>query len=214
VFARPEKGKTLFTINLSCGFLTQGLDVLYIGNEEPAEDIRMRFRMRLLQKPKQLIRQYPDKAAEALAKLNVGRLNIAALSPGTFPEIERLVDKYSPKVVVLDQLRNLAVDNDSRTGQLEAAANLARALAKSRGVLVVSVTQAGDSATGKVYLAMNDVDSSKTGIPAAVDLMIGVGGDDQMAASGLLGISLPKNKLSGSHESFTVSYSPITGVIH
>lgn len=213
VYGRPEGCKTLFTINLCAGFLHQNLRVLYIGNEEPAEDLRMRFWMRLLKKPKQAIRDNPVRAAEALKAAKLGELKIAPLGPGTFPEISRLVREFKPDVVVLDQLRNLDVANESRTGQLEAAANGARTVAKRDGALVVSITQAGDSATGKVYLAINDVDSSKTGIPAAVDLMIGLGSTESMQANGLLGVSLTKNKLGGDHGQFTVNYDIRTGVV-
>lgn len=213
IFARPEKGKTLFTINMCVGFLHQGLRVLYVGNEEPAEDLRMRFRMRLLKQSKSVIRAQPTRAAEAIAKAKLGELRIAPLGPGTLPEIEGLGRSFGADVVVIDQLRNLAVSDDSRTGQLEAAANGARVIARRLNALVVSITQAGDSASGKVYLALNDVDSSKTGIPAAVDAMIGIGGNEAMEASGLLGVSLPKNKLAGRHDNFTVNVDFATGVV-
>lgn len=213
IFARPERGKTLFTINMCVGFLHQGLKVLYVGNEEPAEDLRMRFWMRLLKQPKSVIREQPRRAAEAIDKARLGELRIAPLGPGTIGEITKLVNDLKPDVVVLDQLRNLEVVNENRTGQLEAAASGARAIAKRFGVLVVSVTQAGDSATDKVYLALNDVDASKTGIPAAVDLMLGIGGSDVMQETGLLGVSLCKNKIGGNHDRFTVNCDLRTGVI-
>ena len=107
----------------------------------------------------------------------------------------------------------MRVAADSKNAQLEAAANEARSVGKDARLLVVSITQAGNSATDKVYLDMNDVDNSKTGIPGAVDLMIGVGADNAMKANGLLGISLPKNKLGGLHDKFTVSVDFTTGVV-
>ena len=103
--------------------------------------------------------------------------------------------------------------SDSRTAELEAAGIEARAIAKEYNVLVISVTQAGDSATGKVYLDISDVDSSKTGIPASADLMIGLGADEAMKANGLIGFSLCKNKMSGDHAKFTCSVNYATGVI-
>ena len=87
------------------------------------------------------------------------------------------------------------------------------ALAKEFGVLVISVTQAGDSATGKVYLDISDVDSSKTGLPASADLMVGLGADEAMKANGLIGFSLCKNKMSGDHAKFTCSINYSTSVI-
>lgn len=211
VFARPEAGKTLFAINLCAGFLNQKLAVLYVGNEEPVADIRDRVRGRLLKTTRGSVRGSPGETASRLAGLQLGSLRI---TEGTsFAAVRSLLGSGSYDVVIFDQIRNMRLKSDSRTAELEAAGIEARAIAKECNVLVVSITQAGDSATNKVYLEMSDVDSSKTGIPASADLMIGVGADEPMKANGLLGISLPKNKLSGIHDRFTVSANFATGVI-
>ena len=96
------------------------------------------------------------------------------------------------------------------TQQLEKAATEARNLAKSRRVLVVSVTQAGDSATGKAVLGRGDVDSSNVGIPGQVDLMIGVGATSEQEKNNVRVLSFPKNKLSGRHEHFMINIDPLT----
>lgn len=210
VFARPEAGKTLFTINMCAGFLKQGHNVLYIGNEEPLKAVRLRFTQRLIRQPKATVLGQATKVRAALEQQQ-GKYWLA--DTRSFPAVERLVESLQPSILVLDQLRNMDIKNDSRTGQLEAAASRARAIGKKYNLLVVSVTQAGNSASDKIYLDMSDVDSSKTGIPAAVDLMIGVGGNAAMEAAGTLGISLPKNKLSGNHDQFFVQYDKRTGVI-
>lgn len=212
VFARPEAGKTLFAINLCAGFLHQELAVLYIGNEEPSADIRDRIRGRLLKTTKANIRSRPQESAERLARASLGTLRIAADSP-SFGDIRQILAGFHADVLILDQIRNMRIKSDSRTAELEAAGIEARSIAKEFGILVVSITQAGDSATNKVYLEMSDVDSSKTGIPGSIDLMIGVGADEPMKLNGLLGISLPKNKLSGTHDHFTVGVNFATGVI-
>ena len=92
--------------------------------------------------------------------------------------------------------------------KLEKAATAARNLGKSNNVLVVSITQAGDSASGKGPLEMGDVDSSNTGIPAQVDVMVGLGAthDDEQGFRRI--VSLPKNKRSGRHEFFPVRIEP------
>lgn len=213
VFGRPESGKTLVTINLVAGFLHQKLNVLYVANEEPAADIRGRIRQRLLKLPKHELRANPERAAEALGAADLGRLDIAALSPGSFQEIQRLLDGKAYDVLVLDQLRNIRVSAGTRVEELEQAATEARNLGKRAGVLVVSVTQAGDSATGKIYLELNDVDGSKTGIPAQMDLMLGVGSTDATRQAGIIGLSTPKNKLSGQHEGFQTQVNFATGVL-
>jgi len=214
LFARPETGKTLVSLNLCCGFLHQKLGVLVVANEEPAADIRDRLRGRLLKTSKSWVRQNRAQAAERLAGASLGELRVLATS--SFHETRRFLTgqrRESVHVVVFDQLRNMRLKSDSRTAELEAAGIEARSIAKEHNVLVVSITQAGDSATNKVYLEMSDVDSSKTGIPASADLMVGIGADSAMKLNGLLGISLPKNKLSGLHDKFTVNCNFQTGEI-
>lgn len=98
--------------------------------------------------------------------------------------------------MVIDQMRNLVCQEESRVQQLETIARELRRLAIRHQVLVVSVTQAGDSASGKLTLDMSDVDGSKTGIQGTCDLMVGIGVNDAYLESGHRMLSFPKNKLS------------------
>jgi hypothetical protein len=212
VYARPEIGKTLFNLNLVAGFMHQQLSVLGVYNEEPVADIRDRLRGRLLKTSKASIRANRSEAARRIALVGLGSFKI--IQGTTFAPVRQLLSSSGPHdVVIFDQIRNMKLKSDSRTAELEAAGIEARAIAKEFDVLVVSITQAGDSATNKVYLEMSDVDSSKTGIPASADLMIGLGSDEAMKLNSLMGISLPKNKLSGIHDKFTVSCNFSTGEV-
>ena len=208
VFAPTEMGKTLFAINMVGGFLHHGLPVLYIGNEDPIADIQMRLATRLTGLDKHEIEADPKSAMESLAGRGVDKFHIVEMSPGTFPRIGKLVEKYAPKVVVLDQLRNIDVKSDNRTQALEKAATEARNLAKRAGVLVVSITQAGDSASGRRILTRGDVDGSNVGIPGQCDVMVGIGATEDEEARGHRTISLPKNKLGGRHDHFTCQFVP------
>lgn len=208
VFANTEMGKTLVAINMVAGFLHQKLPVLYIGNEDPAENILLRLGTRLSGMNKYEIRDNPKKAQELIDSRSAGLFTIAPLAPGTFPEISGLVRKYNPKVVILDQLRNLDVKSENRTQALERAATEARNLAKRFGLVVVSLTQAADSASGKAALSTGDVDSSNVGIPGQMDVMIGVGGTEEMLRQNVRMLSFPKNKVSGNHNPITVTVDP------
>jgi len=212
VFAPTEMGKTLFVINMVAHMLRTGVRVLYVGNEDPAEDIILRLASRVSGLDKFRLKDSADSTQEVLDKAGWNNFVFADLAPGTFPRINRLVKKYKPQVVVLDQLSNINVAvsrNESKTGSLEAAAKEARALAKKHQILVVSVTQAADSATGKAVLGRGDVHNSNVGIPAQVDVMIGIGADESMEVRGLREVSLVKNKVSGNHDHFTVTFDPI-----
>lgn len=212
IFAPTEMGKTLFVINMVAHFLRCGHKVLYVGNEDPAADIIFRIISRLSGMDKYAIRANPDGAQVLCDEANYGLLTFADLAPGSFPRIRNIVKRVGPKVVILDQLSNIDVSvskSESKTGSLETAAKEARAVAKRSNVLVVSVTQAADSATGRIVLGRGDVHNSNVGIPGQVDLMLGIGADEQMEGRGLRELTLVKNKISGNHDHWTVNFNPV-----
>lgn len=208
LFARPEMGKTMMTIEMMAGFLIQGLTVLYCGNEDPIDDVNMRVVNRLAGMTKAEVFANPEKADKLCRDNGYDNLIMASLAPGTAREITGLIEQYEPHVLVLDQLRNLNMHDDNYVLKLEKAATQAREWAKRYSCVVVSVTQAGDSASGKAILDLGDVDFSNTGIPSQADLMIGLGASDQNKMRGEVVISLPKNKISGIHQHFAVLSEP------
>ena len=208
VFARPEMGKTMFIINACFGFLAQRFTVLYIGNEEPIEDIGLRMIGRLIDKPRSYVTEHADAAYEEACQQGYGNMYMQRMTPGTPREIEELVVKVKPDVLIVDQLRNIGMKEDNFVRHLEKAANAVRQIAGKHHCLAISITQAGDSATGKAVLEMGDVDSSNTGIPGACDVMIGIGATTTDEQAGRRVLSLPKNKPGGNHEFFPVRVVP------
>lgn len=208
LFARPEMGKTMMAIEMIAGFLMQDLTVLYCGNEDPIDDINMRVINRLSGMTKAEVMADPDGADQEVRLRGYENLILASLAPGTAREITGLIEQYEPHVLVLDQLRNLNMHDDNYVTKLEKAATQAREWAKRYSCVVVSVTQAGDSASGKAILDLGDVDYSNTGIPSQADVMIGLGATDQNRMRGEVVISLPKNKISGDHSHFAVLAQP------
>jgi KaiC/GvpD/RAD55 family RecA-like ATPase len=208
LFARPEMGKTMMTIEMMAGFARQGLKVLYIGNEDPLDDINMRVVNRLSGMVKADVMADPKAADHKAREAGYENIILQSLAPGTAREITKAIETYAPDVLVLDQLRNLNMHQDNYVLALEQAAKQARQWAKRYSCVVVSVTQAGDSASGKAVLDLGDVDYSNTGIPAQADLMIGMGQSSQHAANGEIVFSLPKNKISGVHEYFACQLEP------
>lgn len=213
VFARPEIGKTLVTLDLVAHFL-QRHRVLYVGNEDPITDIVLRLFCRLAGVSADEVRENPGRFDERAFSRGYGNFVGASLAPGSFPEIERLIEGHRPNVVVVDQIRNLNVGDDNRVTALEKAAIGMRNLGKKTGTLAVSITQAGDSAEGKSHLEFrSDIDSSKTGIPGAIDLAIGVGASRDDAQHGVRTLNISKNKLGGIHDAFQVTVDTRTGVV-
>lgn len=204
IFARPEVGKTAIAINMAVGFACDGRKVLYIGNEDPIEDLRVRALTNFVGKPASVLLTNPDKAERVAIEKGAGNLIMRELCPGTSGELERLVRAHKPDVLVVDQLRNIRVKGDNFTQQLDKAAQLVRALGKRYHCVTISLTQAGDSARDKVILDDGDIDSSNTGIPGAADVLIGMGVDDNLRLAGQRCLTLCKNKVSAKHDSINV----------
>lgn len=213
VVARPETGKTALVLSMIASLCRQHLEGLYFGNEDPIRSIVERFQGCLSRIPR-LERLRDAGACDAILR---GRgydlARFISLAPGSVEEIDSFCERYKPKWIVVDQLRNLRCRAENRTNQLEILATDLRTLAKRRNCLVISVTQAGDSATDKLVLEMGDIDGSNTGIPAQMDLIVGLGLNKEYEKLGHRMISLCKNKLSGKHIHFPVSLNQYLSLI-
>ena len=205
VFARPEIGKTLWTVNMACGFAKMGHTVLYVGNEEDVGKAHMRATCNLLNCTEEVIRKQDVSAVKAAAhERGVDRITFVQLTPGSVAEIEELIQEISPEVLIVDQIRNVGGSGgDKLTEKLDRIGGQFRALLAKHRLVGVFVTQAGDGT--QVWLDMSNIDNSKTGLPGHADLIIGVGADDDMKRRGKRAVSLPKNKLGNDHRGFTVT---------
>ena len=197
VFARPEAGKSLISINIACGLARHGFKGLFLENEDRTDDTRMRFWNNLSGMTKEEIRGNTRLAQEKARANGINNIRVQAMSPGTPGEVKYYIKAEKPDFVIVNQIRNLNVRSGSRVEQLERAATEMRNIGKKFGTLQISITQAGDSADQKLVLDQGDVDFSNTGIPAACDVMIGVGVTRSHDEQDLRTLGTCKNKLSG-----------------
>lgn len=204
IFARPNIGKTAFTVNLGSGIARQGKRVMHLINEDRKEDVYIRYVSNLSGMDKHSIRDNPAEADRIARQNGLDNVIVINIKPGTPDLIRHYIDKYKPDAVIVDQLRNLQVKAESRTNQLEASATAMRNIGKEKNVLMITVTQAGDSARDKLVLDDGDIDFSNTGIPAQADLLIGIGCDAEYEAQGLRMLNLIKNKIGAIEEHFPV----------
>ena len=204
IFGQTNLGKTGFNVNLGSGVAYQGKRILHCINEDREKDVYVRYVSNLSGMTKHEIRDNPELANQKARERGLDNVFVKAIRPGTPDQIKHFIKKYEPEVVVVDQLRNLQMKAENRTNQLESAATAMRNLAKQCNVLMVSVTQAGDSANNKLVLTVGDVDSSNVGIPAQADLLIGIGADEAAKAEGVRWLSIIKNKISGDESHFPV----------
>lgn len=220
VFGRPEMGKSTFVINMARGFLKSGQRVLYIGNEDNINVLKKRMRCRLTLLTEREIAADParaNKLAHEREIENGGQLFMRHLHNATGSDVDAAIEQFEPTVLVLDQIRNQQLkggDGASMTQKLEGVAIEHRNRLARYGLVGVSVTQANDRTERygqepPEWLTMADIDSSRTGLPAQADLIVGIGGKAEQIARGQRAISICKNKLSSDEKSkqgFYVNY--------
>lgn len=214
VFGRPDGGKSLFSINASAEYCAAGYTTLYVGNEDPADQMVLRVVSRMSGMDKFDIIKNPARAEHLAKARGYDNFIFASLAPGTPRELRCLIEEYKPDVLIIDQLRNLNVFEGNKVLQLEKAALLGRQLAKEHSLVCYSVTQAGDSAEGKPVLGMGDVDFSNTGIPSQADLMVGIGSNEAMKMQAAIQISVCKNKVNGWYGNFTCRTNKATSTVY
>ena len=211
VFACPEVGKTLFSINLAAGMLDAGHKVMYYSNEETAYSLMVRFLARMTDHTMRWVEEHVQDAQKKARRAGYDNMILKGASPGSPEEICALIERYDPEVVFVDQVRLLHVKGQEigSVSHIEMAHNTMRTIGKKYGVLMVSVTQAGESASNKLVLEQTDVYMSNTGVPGSADLMIGLGMDQDFEYNNRRMINLPKNKISGLHRYFPVQVDPL-----
>lgn len=202
VFGRPDSGKSTFALNLATVAAHSGQRVLYVGNEDQINILKSRGMSRMTSMTFQQMEADQEKALRLWRdRGGEERMCFAQLVDGGVKDLPEQIEEFEPSILVADQIRNFVGEGDGMTARLENNGIALRNLLLQYGLIGVSVTQAGASAEGKLWLDMTDLDGSKTGLPGTLDLMLGIGFNDDLKARGQRAVSICKCKLSDSPES-------------
>lgn len=203
IFGRPGAGKTLVTVNLCAGMAHAGKKVLYLANEEPAEEIQRRFISRLGGvslwdlNHENLDIERANYARGEQAALRRGYQHVAIVGDvATLAQAEKLVQQVKPDVLVIDQIRHIETRLDMVQRQ-ELVTRTLRDWAHKYELVTIGTAQAGMSAQNRAILGLTDLDYSNTGVQGACDLMIGVAVTDDMERQKKRMLCICRNKISG-----------------
>ena len=218
IYGRVNIGKSAVAIQAGCDYAYEGKTVLYVGNEDPAKRMLLRLVCNLCEVPLSDVEEDEDAYTDIALENGYGNIIFKELSPGSVEDIDKLCRKFEPDVCIVDQARNLVprgkVSSDADVQ--ERIMYQLRMLYKELKIVGVSVTQAGEkdlkgkAIKEKIKLDQSDIYGSKAGVSMQMDIMIGVGATESMAANGQLFLNVCKNKASGIHDGVYAFIDPFT----
>jgi replicative DNA helicase len=198
IFARPETGKTTFLASEMTHMVSQtDGDILWFNNEEQGKKVAVRcFQALFGLTNKELFDNKENNANEY--KQQVGsRIKIYDYEDSSsVSRIESIIKDTNPSLIIFDQIDKVrGFKNDRYDLELKKLYQWAREMAKLYAP-VIAVSQAGGTGEGKLWLTMDDVDSSKTAKQGEADWILGIG-KEQDNTSNMRYLNISKNKLLG-----------------
>jgi len=198
IFARPETGKTTFLASEMTHMVTQtDGDILWFNNEEQGKKVAIRCYQALFGVDSETLFSNVDRYKEEYHDLIGSRIKIYDYEDSSsYKRIESIIKEVNPSLIIFDQIDKIkGFKNERYDLELKKIYQWAREIAKSYAP-VIAVSQAGGTAEGKVWLTMDDVDSSKTSKQGEADWILGIG-KEQDNTSNMRFLNISKNKLIG-----------------
>ena len=202
VFARPETGKTTFLASEVSYFAEQSSSpVLWINNEEQGNKVMSRLYQASLGITTDELMGDRNESKRRYFHNTKGNIKLFDDASVYKRQIEDLCSKYSPSLVVIDQIDKIkGFTGDREDLKLGAIYQWARELAKTY-CPVIGVCQADGTAEGVKWLNMGHVTSAKTSKQAEADFIIGIGKTNEQGKEFTRYINISKNKLHGDVDS-------------
>lgn len=216
IFAmRPDRGKTSWVASeithwapqLATLYPDEFASILWLNNEGPGSRILGRIRQAALGLSVSEIAALGSKKARAKYAELIGgehRIQVKDIHGFTHVEVEELIRKLKPRVVVFDMIDNIhfvggQINNGERTDQiLEAMYQWARSLAVRYGFVAVATSQISAEGDGERYPRQTQLKDSRTGKQGACDYILTGGYDPNMPRTRFIGTTKNKLKVEGS----------------
>lgn len=205
LFARPETGKTTFLaseLTFMASIATS--PIIWFNNEQAHEEVVFRLYQAALGIDLPTLYSRPAYWKTKYYEATKGNLKLITDTALTRNTVERICTAYRPSLIAFDQLDKILGFSDDRSDlELAAIYIWTRDLAR-RYAPVIGVCQAGQSAEGKRWLGMNDVNNSKTGKQGEADWILGIGKVPDLGLETTRYFHLSKNKLQGDSDTDSV----------
>lgn len=202
VFARPETGKTTFLASEISHMLSQTEgNILWVNNEEQGSKVMLRVYQAYfgvtIQQLYGNIQHYRDLFKESTQS----RFKLYDSAQINKQTVEALCNKYSPALIIFDQLDKIEGFKAEREDLLLGAKyQWARELAKQYGP-VIGVCQADGTGENVRWLTMAHVANAKTAKQAEADWILGIGCINDPGWESIRFLNISKNKLFGDDDS-------------
>jgi len=208
IFATPNVGKTAMMVTLCFGpdgFADQGARVLYVVNEEKSERTKLRAQMCRSGMTLEEIELDPEKAYRKWQEID-DKVFMLDIHEYTLDQLKGVAEFVKPDVIVIDQGDKLNISGQFGASheRLRELFRSLREFSKKANAAVITMSQASNEARGKTRLSPFEMEGSKIGKSAELDLIIGIGalesdGEPDMTRY----LTIGKNKLNGYHGTVT-----------
>lgn len=202
VFARPETGKTTFLASEVTYMARQAAQpILWFNNEQEGDEVVLYCYRAAL--GLDLVNLHRDLTGnrEKFHETTKSNIRIKDSASITKSQVEKVIAKYGPSLVVFDQIDKIkGFDNDREDLRLGAIYIWARELAKAY-CPIIGICQADGTGEGQRWLTMANVANAKTSKQAEADWILGIGKVNEVGYENLRYMHLSKNKLPGGEES-------------
>ena len=198
VFARPESGKTTFLAD-QCTFMAGQAEkpVVWFNNEEQGEKVRLRTYQAALGITQDEIWANKQENLDKYRELTKGQLYIYDDANIHRNDVERIIERYDPTLLVFDQIDKIKGFNADRPDLvLGRIYQWARELAKSQRS-IIGICQAGGTGEGVRWLTMAHVAEAHTSKQAEADWILGIGRSNETSTEDIRYLNISKNKLLG-----------------
>lgn len=185
IYAYVDTGKTSYGVANLCSIAKwlhdNGIDrpVIYAANEEDVSRVSLRAIQCMTNWNNAELDMYESTVEKVIKKRGFGHIRFID-QVTTMRAIEKILIKYNPRVMFIDQGTKVSVTGSKKEGvhELEEKFNTYRNLAKAHKCTIVSMAQGGEECSGKKYPSLKNIYGSKSAVQGELDWAISMGTDD------------------------------------